>query len=149
MARNEIKLSRVLFLITISILIFSLTKCCSSQNTQEEENEILNNKNFAKRQLPYGTVKVACTILRKFEKDDKTFCVAQIDTVLGYGSGAKPIGIGSKMELEISEKLVVKPGVSLKDVFKINSRHYLLLTSSPYKVNHTNNKLWKIISREN
>ncbi len=146
---SKMKLSHVLFLFVITILFFSLNQCCSSQNTNREEKDILKNKNFAKRQLPYGTAKVACTILQKFEKDDKVFCIAQIDSVLGYGSGAKPIGIGSKMELEINEKLIVKTGASLNDIFKINSRHNLLLTSSPYGVNHTNNKLWKIISRDN
>jgi hypothetical protein len=145
----KIKLSRILVLITISLLTLSLSQCCTSQNTNKEEKEILNNKIFAKQQLPYGTAKVSCTILQKFEKDDKIFCVAQIDTVLGYGSGTKPIGIGSKMELEISEKLVVKPAGSLNDLFKIKSRHKLLLTSSPSGVSHTNNKYWKIISREN
>lgn len=148
MLKLQIKLSSLLFLITMSILVFSLTQCCSSLNNNKEEKVIINNKDISKRPLTYGSAKVVCTILRKDEKDDKVFCTAKIDTVLGYGPGTKPIGIGSIVELELSEKLVDKTAKSLNDLFKINSRHKLLLAFIPKGFSH-NNKDWKIISREN
>lgn len=145
MFKSQIQLSYALFLLTISILIISLTQCCSSQNINKEAKEIVKNNDFSKRTLPHGSAKVSCTILQKIEKDDKIFCVVKIDTVQGYGVGTKPIGIGSTLEIELSEKLVK----SEKDQYKINTSHKLILALIPNGINHTNNKFWKIISREN
>ena len=142
------KMYEVLFFITVSIVLFSLTQCCTSQNTDKERKEITNIKDFA-RPLPYGSAKVSCMILGKYEKDGKIFCVAQIDTVLGYGSGTKPIGVGSTMDLELSEKLLSKSTKSQNEIFKINSRQKLLLAYMHNGINQNEINPWKIISNEN
>ena len=147
MLQTQFKLSFVLFLITTLIIIFSITQCCSFQNNNKEENKIINSREFSKRPLPHGSAKVACTIMRKFEKDDKIYCVAKIDTVLSYGTGTKPIGIASTVELELREKLLSKSVKSINDLFKINSHHIIFL--KVIKNGFNNDQDWKIISIEN
>ena len=146
MLQTQFKLSFALFLITTLIIIFSITQCCSIPNNNKED-KIINNRELSKRPLPHGSAKVACTILRNFEKDDKIYCVAKIDTVLSYGTGTKPIGIGSTLELEFREKLLSKSAKSKNDLFKINSHHIILLTV--IKNGFNNDQDWKILSIEN
>ena len=141
------KSALIISVILIFILLF--TQCCTTKNeVKQEGNNIVNKNNFAPRPLPPGSAKVTCTILEIFEKEGKNFCITQVDTVHAYGSSTRPIGIGSKMELELNSIVENKSDNTPQNLFKINSQYKFILSIFDNKFDKSENKSWKIISQE-
>lgn len=141
--------TRIISGVFIIILIFSLTQCCTTRNEiKQEGNNTVNKNNFAPRPLPPGSAKVTCTILNIFEKEGKNFCIVQIDTVHGYGPSTRPIGIGSKMELELNSNIENKSDNTPQNLFKTNSKYKFILSIFDNKFDKSDDKSWKIISQE-
>lgn len=143
------KFTRIISVVFLPIFIFSFTQCCTTKNEiKQEEKTVLNKDQFAPTPQPYGSAKVSCTVLNVFEKEGKNYITARIDTVHGYGVGAKPIGTGSEFDIEINKNLSNESENSFNELYKLNSRHKLLISIFENKFGNSDLKSYRIISRE-
>jgi hypothetical protein len=139
-----------IFLITaLTFFLATFTQHCTSQNQlKEEEKNIVNENYFAPRPLPHSSAEVSCTVIDIFEKENKTVIIVRIDSVHGYGAATRPIGIGTKFEIELTENHLDDSKKSANEIYKINSNHKLLLALLNNEFDMSQNKSWKIISGE-
>lgn len=140
---------RIFLIISLTFFLTTFTQHCTSHNQlKEEEKKTANKDNFAPRPLPHGSAKVSCTVIDIFNKDNKIIITVRIDSVHGYGTAARPIGIGAEFEIEITEDHLNDSEKSVSEIYRINSIHKLLLVLINNEFDKSQNKFWKIISRE-
>ena len=96
-------LRNFLVVILASFLLLALTNCCTTNNELKEGN-LKSKDNQAQRPPSPGNADIKCSIEDIYEKGNRAFCKIKVFSVLKYGSGTRPIGNDSIIELEFKNE---------------------------------------------
>lgn len=140
MKSNKVFLS----LFGILLLIF-LSQCCSSKDQVENSKLALKRTNYPARSLSPGTAEVTATLIKLSKDNSKTFGLFKIDTVHAYGPSTRPIGVGSQLNIEFSDNLLIDNQKNISEVFEPETKHKLTISYSLTAFKRDQAPPWQII----
>lgn len=122
------------------IMILALTNCCTTKNDLKKSNMESITENSQRPPSP-GNAEISCSVENLFNKGNKSFCKIKVSSVLNYGSGTRPIGDGSILELEYKDELrdELQALLSKKDAAKF------LITEIPGGMGIENSSYYRIL----
>lgn len=86
-----------------SFMLLALTNCCTTKN-EVKDGSMKNNAINVERPPSPGNAEIKCSVEEINENGNKFYCKIKVSSVLNYGSGTKPIGNGSLIDLEFKNE---------------------------------------------
>lgn len=130
----------ILILLLMIILLFTLTNCCTTKNDLKDEG-MKNISHNAELSPSPGNAQINCSVQDLFSKGNKSYCKIKVSSVLKYGSGTRPIGSGSILELEYNDDM----NNDLQSIISKNDDVKLLIAEVPSGMGMENSSSYRII----
>lgn len=127
------------------ILLLFLSQCCTSKEQVEDSQLVLKRKNYPPPSLSRGTAEVTATFLEFISENPRTVGLFNIDTVHGYGPSTRPIGVGSRLNIEFSDNLLIDNQKNISEVFQPETKHKLTISYSLTAFKRDQAPPWQII----
>ena len=139
------KLNKVYFsLFGILVLLF-LSQCCALKEQVEDSKLFPKRTNYPPPSLSPGTAKVTATIIKLTKDNSKIFGLFKIDTVHAYGPSTRPIGVGSRLNIEFNDNLLIDNQKNISEVFQPETKHKLTISYSLTTFKRDQAPPWQII----
>jgi hypothetical protein len=121
-------------------MILALTNCCTTNNELKDE-DMKNITNKVERPPSPGNAEITCSIEDVSERGNRSFCKIKVSSVLNYGSGTRPIGNSSIIELEFKKEVKAQ----LESFITNKQESILLISEVPGGKGFENSSSYKLI----
>lgn len=143
------KLKNVFLSLFGILLLLFLSQCCTSKEQVEDSQLALKRTNYPPLSISPGTAEITATLLKLIKEKSKITGLFNIDTVHGYGPSTPPIGIGSQLDIALSEILLKDNENELQHIMKEGLTYRLLIKYLYSGINMRENNMWQIINIKN
>jgi hypothetical protein len=140
------KLNNVFLSLFGILLLLFLSQCCTSKEQAEDSQLALKRTNYPPRSISPGTAEVSATLIKLTQENSKIMGLFKIDTVHAYGPSTRPIGVGSRLNIEFSDNLLTDNQKNISEVFKPETKHKLTLSYSLSAFKRDHAPPWQVIS---